>query len=122
VPRKATYGGRGHNGGPPLDDEPHVPEWGRRGIGNYFSWRSAHRTAWRAKSAETMLRRLEKAESLGLTYEEYTLEILEHGRYLQAEDTERVVAIKMRRRSRRRAQERGGSSDAGQQKTVDSAV
>ena len=29
--------------------------------------------------------RLEKAEALGLTYEEYTLEILERGRYLQRE-------------------------------------
>ena len=34
----------GHNGGPPLDD--HTPEWGRNGIGNYFSWKAAHRAAW----------------------------------------------------------------------------
>ena len=32
--------------------------------------------------------RLEKAEALGLTYEEYTLELLERGRYLQRGDTD----------------------------------
>ena len=42
--------------------------------------------------------RSDKAEALGLTDEEYTLEILERGRYLQAEDTDRIAAIKARRR------------------------
>jgi hypothetical protein len=41
--------------------------------------------------------RLEKAEALGLTYEEYTLELLERGRYLQREDVERIDAIKRKR-------------------------
>ncbi|MBV9978119.1 MAG: hypothetical protein JO105_22255, partial [Hyphomicrobiales bacterium] len=41
--------------------------------------------------------RLERAERLGLTYEEYTLEILERGRNLQAEDQERIDAIKRAR-------------------------
>ena len=41
--------------------------------------------------------RLEKAEALGLTYEEYTLEILERGRYLQRSDTARIAAIKRKR-------------------------
>ena len=41
--------------------------------------------------------RLEKAEALGLTYEEYTLELLERGRYLQRGDTERIDAIKRKR-------------------------
>ncbi len=46
------------------------------------------------------LRRLEKAEALGLTYEEYTLEVMERGRFLQAEDRERVAAIKAARNGR----------------------
>jgi hypothetical protein len=83
----------GHNGGPPLDDE-HVPEWGRGEIGNYFYWRAAHRAAWRAVPHEMMLRRLDKAQRLGLTYEEYTLEILDTGRYLGPDDAERIAAIK----------------------------
>ena len=41
--------------------------------------------------------RLEKAEALGLTYEEYTLEILERGRYLSRADGERIAKIKDKR-------------------------
>ena len=89
----------GHNGGPPLDD--HVPEWGANGIGNYFHWKSAVRKAYTA-SRDVMMFRLSKADRLGLTYEEYTLEILERGRHLQLEDVERIAAIK-RARARRRS-------------------
>lgn len=46
--------------------------------------------------------RLAKAEAVGLTYEEYTLEILERGRYLQPDDAGRIDEIKAKRRSRRR--------------------
>lgn len=46
---------------------------------------------------DTAIRRARKAEALGLTYEEYTIEILERGRYLQVDDTERIAAIKRRR-------------------------
>ena len=42
-------------------------------------------------------RTAEKAEALGLTYEEYTLEILERGRYLQVADAKRIAAIKRKR-------------------------
>ena len=49
------------------------------------------------------VRRLEKAERLGLTYEEYTLEILERGRFLQPEDADRIARIKGARRGKRRA-------------------
>jgi hypothetical protein len=87
----------GHNGGPPVDDE-HVPEWGKGTIGTYFSWRAAHREAWRSLPHELMLRRLEKAERLGLTYEEYTLEILDRGRHLGPNDVDRIAAIKRDRR------------------------
>src|SRR5438046_9845195 len=86
----------GHNGGPPLEE--HVPEWGSNGIGNYFDWKRAHRKAWKSASRDVALFRLGKAERLGLTYEEYTLEILERGRYLQIEDTERIAEIKRARR------------------------
>ena len=69
----------GHNGGPPL--EPDVVEdsgasW------RLFCWRKAHKTAWKTPPREIALRRLERAEALGMTYREYTLEILERGRYL----------------------------------------
>jgi hypothetical protein len=98
---KANAAVTGHNGGPPLDDKPHVPEWGKGGPGNYFAWKSAHRRAWRSVGHDTLLRRAEKAEALGLTDDEYTLEILERGIYLQAEDVDRIAAIKARRRARR---------------------
>lgn len=41
--------------------------------------------------------RLRRAEALGLTYEEYTLEILERGHYLGSADTARIAEIKRRR-------------------------
>ena len=85
----------GHNGGPPLDD--HVPEWGQGGVGGYFAWKLAHDEVWKKVPWETMLRRQRKAEAIGLTYEEYTLELLERGRHLGPDDRERIAAIKARR-------------------------
>jgi hypothetical protein len=89
----------GHNGGPPLDEE-HRPEWGDGGIGNYFYWKAAHRAAWKNPSPGIVAFRVKKAERLGLTYEEYTLEILERGRHLQIEDVERIAQIKQARSAR----------------------
>ena len=89
----------GHNGGPPLDDA-HTPEWGKQGIGNYFYWKAAHRAAWKNPSPGIVAFRVGKAERLGLTYEEYMLEILERGRHLQIEDVERIAEIKRARASR----------------------
>jgi hypothetical protein len=86
----------GHNGGPPLDE--HVPEWGRDGIGNWFYWKAAYNKVHKNVSRDIALFRVAKAERLGLTYEEYTLEILERGRHLQEEDVERIAAIKRKRR------------------------
>ena len=86
----------GHNRGPPLEDE-HVPEWGRDGIGNYFYWKAAYNKARKSVSHNVALFRLEKAERLGLTYDEYALELLERGRHLQREDVERIAAIKRKR-------------------------
>jgi hypothetical protein len=93
----ADIPGMGHNGGPPLE---HVPEWGVGGIGNYFLWRSASEAAFKKVPVETAIRRAKKAESLGLTYREYQLEILERGRFLQVEDTQRIAEIIARRNLR----------------------
>jgi hypothetical protein len=89
----------GHNGGPPLEEE-HRPEWGDDGIGNYFYWKAAHRVAWKNPSPGIVAFRIRKAERLDLTYEEYTLEILERGRHLQIEDVERIAEIKQARAAR----------------------
>jgi hypothetical protein len=90
-----------HNGGPPLDDYD-GPPWGKGDAHLFLSWRRAHKAAWKSVSADVMRFRMDKADRLGLTYEEYTLEILERGRYLQVEDVERIAEIKAARRKRRR--------------------
>lgn len=101
--KRATPRGRiGDNGGPPLDEPAHVPPWGKGGIGTFFHWRRAHQAAWRRVGMATAIRRDDKAESLGLSYEEYTLEILERGRFLQADDVDAVAAIKAKRRGRKK--------------------
>ena len=87
----------GHNQGPPLDD--HVPEWGTNGIGNWFYWKAAYNKVHKNVSRDVALFRVGKAQRLGLTYEEYTLEILERGRHLQEDDVERIAAIKRKRKT-----------------------
>lgn len=99
--------GIGHNGGPPLHErrkrEPkHSPEWGPGGIKTYFHWRRAHRRYKTAMPVDVRIRHDDKAEALGLTFEEYTLEIVERGRYLQVEDVAAVEAVKAKRKGRRR--------------------
>jgi hypothetical protein len=47
-----------------------------------WCWQRAHRRAWKTPPPEIALRRLARAEELGMTYREYTLEILERGRFL----------------------------------------
>ena len=69
----------GHNGGPPLDP-PEPPDEG--GSWRLYCWRKAHKAAWKTPPREIALRRLERAEALGMNYREYTREILERGRYL----------------------------------------
>ena len=66
----------GHNGGPPLEEPDPNASW--RG----YCWRRAHKKAWKTPPREIALRRLARAEELGMTYKEYTLEIMERGRYL----------------------------------------
>jgi hypothetical protein len=67
----------GHNGGPPLEDEPD-PTASWRG----YCWKRAHRRAWKTPPREIALRRLARAEELGISYRAYTLEIMERGRYM----------------------------------------
>lgn len=70
--------GLGHNGGPPLEDPP--PEtsdsW------NHYCWRQAHKRAWKTPGREIALRRLKRAEELGMTYKEYTAIVLDRGVFL----------------------------------------
>ena len=66
-----------HNGGPPLDDDADkTASW------RSWNWRRAHRKAWKTPPREIALRRLARAEELGMTYRDYTLEIMERGKYL----------------------------------------
>ncbi|MFH5924059.1 hypothetical protein [Roseomonas xinghualingensis] len=67
--------GPGHNGGPPLEEDANA-SW------RHFVWRKAHKKAWKTPPREIALRRLARAEELGITYREYALEIMERGRYL----------------------------------------
>jgi hypothetical protein len=63
----------GHNGGPPLEEP--LSSW------SGHVWRRAHKRAWKTPPREIALRRLARAEALGMSYREYTLELLERGRH-----------------------------------------
>ena len=93
-PRPARIG---DNGGPPLEEKKRKPATNKGEIGRTFDWRFAHRKAWK-KPREIALRRQERAEALGLTYEEYTLEVLERGYFPQQEHVETIVAKRPERR------------------------
>lgn len=92
---------KGDNGGPPLDDY-EGPPWGKGDPHRFLQWKRVVDAAWKSIPPQIALMRLERAERLGLTYEEYTLEILERGRFLQVEDRERIAEIRAARRRRRR--------------------
>ena len=64
----------GHNGGPPLEPDDDPAGW------RLWCWKRARKRAW-SVPREVALRRLERAEALGITYHTYTLEILERGRF-----------------------------------------
>jgi len=89
----------GHNGGPPIDIEERHPDHNGRYL--LACWKRAHDQAWKNVSRDVMMRRLARAERIGLTYREYTLELLERGRYLQATDVERIAEIIARRTTAR---------------------
>ncbi len=65
--------GPGHNNGPPLESF-----YGYRN----FVWRKAKQKAWKQPPIEVIRSRVKRARELGMTYHEYTLEIIERGRYL----------------------------------------
>ena len=65
----------GHNGGPALDEHDPGASW------RLWCWRRASKRAW-SVPREVALRRLARAEELGMTYREYSLEIMERGKYL----------------------------------------
>lgn len=68
--------GIGHNGGPPIEEaDPGAASW------RHHCWRKASKKAWTVPR-EVALRRLQRAEELGMTYRAYSLEIMERGRYL----------------------------------------
>lgn len=71
---EASGRGIGDNGGPPLNDS--EASW------RLWCWRRAHRRAWKTPPREIALRRLARAEELGMTYRDYALEIMERGRHL----------------------------------------
>lgn len=64
--------GIGHNQGPPL-------EFGMSWA--HFCWRKAHAQAWKTPPREIALRRLARAEALGMTYREYTAHLLDKGEH-----------------------------------------
>lgn len=66
----------GHNGGPLLAPDDPNESW------RNYCWRRAHKAAWKTPPREIALRRLARAEASGISYREYTLEILERGRHL----------------------------------------
>jgi hypothetical protein len=65
--------GVGHNGGPPLDPQ---ASWRR------YCWKRAHTQAWKTPPREIALKRLARAEELGMTYREYTAVLLDTGKRL----------------------------------------
>ena len=71
-----TAPGIGHNLGPPLEDEVPTRGW------SHYCWKKAHKKAWKTPPREIALRRLARAEELGMTYREYTAIILDRGVYL----------------------------------------
>jgi hypothetical protein len=91
----------GHNGGPPLED-PWIGEW------NYYCWRRAYKKAWKTPPREIALRRLERAEALGMTSREYQAIILDTGVYVderpsrEDEAWTRMMRKRMKRGSNRR--------------------
>jgi hypothetical protein len=63
--------GIGHNGGPTFD-----MSW------EAWTWRRAIAKAWKTPKPEVALRRLARAEKLGITYREFTAVILDTGTHL----------------------------------------
>lgn len=71
----------GHNNGPDILENLLFKEW---------RWTQARKAAFAPPDPETGARWARKAEELGLSYEEYRLELLERGRHPTDEDARRI--------------------------------
>ena len=71
----------GHNNGPDILESLLFKEW---------RWTRAREEAFAPPNAETGVRWARKAEELGLSYNEYRLELLERGRHPTDEDARRI--------------------------------
>jgi|JI8StandDraft_1071087.scaffolds.fasta_scaffold24042_3 hypothetical protein len=71
----------GHNNGPDFLEHLRFKEW---------AWTQARKAAFAPPDPETGARWARKAEALGLSYEEYRLELLERGRHPTDEDATRI--------------------------------
>ena len=69
--------GIGDNGDPPLD-----PEIDPGDSWRHWCWKRASKRACKTPGREIALRRLARAETLGMGYRAYTLEIMERGVHL----------------------------------------
>ena len=76
----ALLAGIGHNAGPLLGPDPDDPHASWR----LWCWKRAVKRAWKTPPREIALRRLACAEAAGMTYREYTLEILERSVFTPA--------------------------------------
>jgi hypothetical protein len=83
----------GHNGGPPFGDFAWPPGKGLL----WKQWKAASDDVFKNVPTNIAVRRARKAARLGLTYREYTLEILERGRYLSEADATRIAEIRAMR-------------------------
>ncbi len=72
----------GHNGGPPLDEEPGY-------LWRKYCWTKAYNEAWKPPSMAVLKFRMARAEAAGLSYHDYMLELLDSGRHAQKEDVEK---------------------------------
>ncbi len=75
TPAGPSHAGPGHNGGPPLEPQPDAG-W------RLFCWKKASQAAWKTPPREIALRRLARAEELGMSYRDYTAVILDTGKHL----------------------------------------
>ena len=78
--------GIGHNGGPTFD-----MSWGA------WVWRRAAKKAWANPKPEVALRRIKRAESLGITYREFASALMDTGSHLGAAVIPLSLAARVRR-------------------------
>jgi hypothetical protein len=71
----------GHNGGPPLDEQPGY-------LWRKHAWTQAYKKAWAPPPMDVLKFRVARAEAAGVSYHDYMLELLDSGRHLQKEDVE----------------------------------